>query len=96
MQSNQEIHRISSSRNGGRLFNDRCSCLWFSNVGRAALLAIIFGGALALTTGCSSTGGGAKAGLIAPVINTQPGIVPEDDGVYQPPRSPGFNDLTGS
>lgn len=56
----------------------------------------MFGGAVVLTTGCSSPGGGVKAGLIAPVINTQPGSVIENDGFYQPPRSPGFNDLTGS
>ena len=47
-------------------------------------------------TGRSSTGGGAKAGLMASVITAQPGTVPEDDGGYQTPRSPSFNDSTAS
>jgi len=96
MQSNQKIDRIAGPRNGGHLFNDRCSCLGLSDVGRAALLAIILGGVVAITTGCSSTEGSVRVGLIAPVVKTQAGTVPEDDSVYQPPRSPGFNDLTGS
>ena len=29
---------------------------------------------------------------MASVINAQPGTVPEDDGGYQTPRSPSFND----
>jgi hypothetical protein len=77
------------------MFNDRF-CLWFSNVRRTALLAMVLGGVVALTTGCSSTGRAVNAGLIAPVVKAQPGIIPEDDSIYQPPQSPGFNDLTGS
>lgn len=96
MRSKQEIDRIARARSDGHIFNDRDSCPCFSDKGRAALLAIVFGGAVALTTGCSSPGGGVTAGLIAPVINTQSGSVIENDGFYQPPRSPGFNDLTGS
>jgi hypothetical protein len=34
---------------------------------------------------------GAKAGLIATAINTQSGIVPEADNVYQPSRNLGFS-----
>jgi hypothetical protein len=60
---------------------------------RAALLAIVLAGTVVFTTGCSSTGGGAKARLIVP--DSQPGIVAEDDGGYEPARNPGFNDLTG-
>ena len=77
------------------MFNDRCSSLGLSDVGRAALLAIVLGGVVA-ASGCSSTEGSVRAGLIAPVIKTQAGTVSEDDSVYQPPRSPGFNGLTGS
>ena len=95
MQSNQKIDRIAGPRNGGRIFNDRCSCLRFSDVGRAALLAIALGGVVA-ASGCSSTEGSVRAGLIAPVVKTQAGTVPEDEGFYRPPRSLGFNDLTGS
>jgi len=96
MRSNQRIDRIAGPRNGGNIFNDRCFFYLFSDRGRAALLAIVFGGVVAITTGCSSTEGSVRAGLIAPVIKTQTGTVPEDDGFYRPPRSPGFNDLTGS
>jgi hypothetical protein len=78
------------------MFNDRCSSLGFNDAGRAALLAIFLGGVVAVTSGCSSTEGSVRAGLIAPVIKTQAGTVPERDGFYRPPRSPGFNDLTGS
>jgi len=45
---------------------------------RAALLAVVFGVAVVLATGCSSTGGGVKAGLITPVINSQQGAVLEN------------------
>jgi hypothetical protein len=75
MQSNQEIDRIALPRSDGHMFNDLCSCPWSSDMGRATLLAIVLGGAVAFTTGCLSTGGGAKGGLIAPVTNSQPGIV---------------------
>ena len=42
----------------------------------------------------ASTRGGTKAGLIAPVMNAQPGIVAKEDGGYKPPRSPSFYDST--
>jgi hypothetical protein len=96
MQSNQKVDRIAGPLNGKHMFNDRCSCLGLSDVGRSALLAIVLGGVVAVTSGCSSTEGSVRAGLIAPVIKTQAGTVSEDDSVYQPPRSPGFNDLIGS
>ena len=96
MQSNQETHRIVRPLSDGHMFNHGCSCLWFCGRARAASLAIVLAGTVGLTTGCSSTGGSAKAGLIASLINAQPGVVPEDDGGYLPPRSPSFNDSTGS
>ena len=96
MRSNQRIDRIAGPRNGEHMFNDRCSALGFNNVGRAALLAIVLDGVVAITAACSSTEGSVRAGLIAPVVKTQAGTVPEDEGFYRPPRSPDFNDLTGS
>jgi len=95
MRSNQETHRIARALSDGHMFNNGCLCLWFWSRARAAWLAIVLAGTVGITTGCSSTGGGAKAGLIASVINAQRGTVPEGDGGYQPPRSPGFNDSTG-
>ena len=57
--------------------------------------AAFFGLALLLATGCASTGGGVRTGLIAPLTTAQQGSVQENDGFYQPPWSPGYNDLTG-
>ena len=96
MQWNQDIDRIGRPQRDGHIVNNRCCFSGFSDGGRAALLAIVLGGVVAVTSGCSSTGEGVKAGLIAPVMKTQAGTVPEDGSFYQPPRSPGFNDLTGS
>ena len=62
---------------------------------QSALLVLLFGLMVVLTTSCTSTGGGVKAGLIAPVINVSQASANENGG-YQPPRSPGFNQLTGS
>jgi len=64
----------------------------FTNIAQVAF----FGLAVLVATGCASTGGGFRTGLIAPVATTLQGSVQEDDGFYHPPRSPGFNDLTGS
>jgi hypothetical protein len=96
MQLNQHIDKMARPWSNAKMLNDRCSGLFFDDIGRAALLAVIFGLALVLATGCSSTGGGVKAGLISPVTSAHQGSVREDDGFYQPPRSPGFNDLSGS
>jgi len=64
----------------------------FTNIAQAAF----FGLAVLLAAGCASTDGGVKTGLIAPVTTAHQGSAQEGDGFYQPPRSPGYNDLTGS
>ena len=96
MQFNQHIDKMTRPWSNAQMLNDRCSGLFFNDIGRAALLAVLFGLAIVLTTSCSSTGGSVKAGLIFPVTSAHQGSVREDNGFYQPPRSPGFNDLTGS
>jgi hypothetical protein len=78
------------------MLNDRCSGFFFNDMGRAALLAVIFGVVVMLATGCSSTGTGISTGVVSPVLATQGRSDSQDDSWYQPPRSPGFNDLTGS
>lgn len=83
---------VCFSRHGG-LLNSQCSGLFLKDVRRSALLALVFGLTVVLTTGCSSGDGGVKAGLIAPVAGY---VSTLEGGFYQPPRSPGFNDLTGS
>jgi hypothetical protein len=96
MQSNQHMERMTRPWSSAKTLNDRCSGFFCNDMGRAALLAVVFGVVVVLATDCSSTGGGVKAGLIAPVTSAPQDSVPEDDGFYHPPRSPGFNDLTGS
>ena len=59
-----------------------------TDIAHAAFVGLAF----LLAAGCASTGGGVRTGLIAPVTTAHQ----EGDGFYQPPRSPGYNDLTGS
>jgi hypothetical protein len=61
----------------------------FTNIAQAAF----FGLAVLLATGCASTGGGVRTGLIAPVTTAHHGSVQEDNGFYHPLRG---DDLTGS
>jgi hypothetical protein len=66
------------------------------DIRRLALVAMAFSVAGLATTGCSSMGQDVKARLIVPVPSSNEYVVGYDDGSYLPPRSPGFNDLTGS
>jgi hypothetical protein len=61
------------------MLNYGCSGLFLNDMGRTALLAVVFGGTVVLATGCSSTGGGVKAGLITPVINSHQGAASENN-----------------
>jgi len=92
MQSDEVTGRTGRPRSDAYMVNDDCSCFWFWGMARAALVGIVLAGTVPFTTGYSSTGGSAKGGLIASVSKAQPDTVPEDDGGYQPPRSPSFND----
>ncbi len=96
MQSNQHIERPALPWSNARTLNDRYFGFFFNDMGRAALLAVIFAVVVMLTTGCSSTGTGISTRLVSPVLATQGNSDSQDDGWYRPPRSPGFNDLTGS
>ena len=91
----QNIDKMGSFFSKARMLDDRCSGLFFKDFGRAALLGVILGLAIVLGTGCTSMGDGVRAGLIAPVTNGHQSSIGEDDDFYQPPRSPGYNDLTG-
>jgi hypothetical protein len=64
----------------------RCSDLFFREIRRPALLGVIFGLAVVLATGCSSTGEGLKAELVAPTAEDRP---------YDP-AEPGFHPTTVS
>jgi hypothetical protein len=96
MQSNQHIEKTALPWSNARTLNDRCSGFFFNDMGRAALLAVIFSVVIMLATGCSSTGTGISARLVSPVLATQGNSDSQDDAWYQPPRSPGFHDETGS
>jgi hypothetical protein len=77
---NKMIKRVSKYRKCG-----------FAGLAQAAL----FGLAVLLSTGCASTGGGVRAGLIAPVTAAHEGSVQEGMGLYEPPENPDLNSLTG-
>jgi hypothetical protein len=79
MQLNQHIEKMARPWSSAKMLNDRCSGFFFNDMGRVALLAVVFGVAIVLATGCSSAGGGVKAGLITPVINSQQAAVPENN-----------------
>jgi hypothetical protein len=79
MQSHPHIEKMARPWSSAKLLNDRCSGFFINDMGRAALLAVLFGVAVVLATGCSSTGGGVKAGLITPVINSQQDPVRENN-----------------
>jgi hypothetical protein len=96
MQSNQYIEKTALPWSNAKTLNDHCSGFFLNDKGRAALLAVIFGVVVMLATGCSSTGTRLSARLVSPVLATQGNSDSQDDGWYQPPRSPGFNDETGS
>jgi hypothetical protein len=75
----------------------RCSGLFLNIVRPMALLAVLFSVAALAITGCASTGEGPKAGLTSPATGRQEDSYSDDaiDAIYQPPRSPGFNELAG-
>lgn len=93
---NQHIVNTAPPSSIGSLRAGYCSRVLLHYVGRAELLAVVLGVTVALATGCSSTGTGMNARLVSPVLTTQRNSDPQDDGWYQPPRSPGFDDLFGS
>ena len=69
-----------------KMSNDRCFGVFFSEIRRRALLGVIFGFAVVLANGCSSTGEGLKAGLMAPIAEDRP----------FDPAEPGFSPTTVS
>jgi hypothetical protein len=79
----------------GRLVRHHCFGVLLNRIKHSPLIALLLAATVVLATGCSSTGTNFSARLISPSpINQQPSIS-EDNGSYQPPRSPGFNDLFG-
>jgi hypothetical protein len=52
-----------------KMLNNCCSGLFLNDLRRVVLLAVVFSLAGSATAGCSSTGEGFKAGLIAPATH---------------------------
>jgi hypothetical protein len=68
----------------------------FRNIGRCALVAVALGLSAMLATGCSSTEEGFQAKLTRSAPTTRRVTESEDNGAYQPTRSPAFDpDLFG-
>ena len=96
MKLNQYIAKIVYFPSSGSLLTDDCSGTFFKEITRAALLTIVLGITVVLTTSCASTGNVVSARLIDPIGNNQQATNSENDGWYQPTRSPGFDpDLFG-
>jgi hypothetical protein len=96
MKLNQDIVKTACPAGSGRLLRDYCSRCSSDHIRREGLLAVGLGIRVVLAPGCSSTGTASYARLISPVQTNQQVSNFEDDGSYQPPRSPGFHDFFGS
>jgi hypothetical protein len=96
MKSNQHIVKTPCPAGSGRLLTDYCSRSFLDRIGREELLAVVLGITVVLAPGCSSTGTAFNTRLISPLQTNQQAANFENDGSYQPPRSPGFHDLFGS
>jgi hypothetical protein len=80
----------------GSLFTNYSSAAFSNQIGRAALLAVVLGVEVVLATGCSSTATATHPSLISPFPAAQQSPDLEENSLYQPARSPAFNDLFGS
>ena len=96
MRCSQDGDEMESRWSNAKMPSDHWFDRFLADIGFPALLALLFGLLVALTTSCTSTDGSVKAGLIAPVVNVSQTSADENSDFYQPPRSPGFNQLTGS
>jgi hypothetical protein len=71
MQLNQHIERMACLWSSAKMLNDRCSGLFFNDMGRGGVAS---GGFRCIGRACDRffvNGRGVKAGLIAPTINNQ-------------------------
>ena len=73
------------------ILTHHCSGFYLPNIGRCALLAVALGLSAMLATGCSSTGERFQARLTGSTPTTPRVREPEDNGGYQPTRSPAFD-----
>ena len=96
MKINQSIANTTNLPGNSRLLSSHGPGTFLNHMRRAALPAATLVVAVVLATGCSSTGAGLNARLISPIPADPRAPNSEDDSLYQPPRSPGFDsDLFG-
>jgi hypothetical protein len=74
----------------GSLLTNDCSGAFFKEITRAALLTIVLGITVVLTTSCASTRNAVSTRLISAVGNNQQATNSKNVSWYQPTRSPGF------
>ena len=86
----------SDRPSGGSLLTDPCTGIFVNEIKQTAFLIVTLSVIVVLATGCASTGSSANARLISPISTNQQDANFEDDGAYQPLRSPAFSDLFGS
>ncbi|HYY31710.1 MAG TPA: hypothetical protein VE860_27445 [Chthoniobacterales bacterium] len=74
-----------------------CNCYGrFTNeVKRCALLAIVLGIVAVITTGCASTTAAVDPRPVTSISANIQATDADANNIYQPARSPGFNELTG-
>jgi hypothetical protein len=96
MKLKQQAVKTALPSGPGRLVRHHCFGVFSNQIRQSPLLAVVLATTIVLATGCSSIGTGFSARLISPNPANQQTSNSEDDGWYQPPRSPGFNDLFGS
>jgi hypothetical protein len=96
MRMNKYIVNTSYSIHAN-VISSHCSEAIVVNLRRVALPAVLLAVAVALGTGCSSTGVGFSPLLIRgplPAVQQNSGL--EENPWNQPPRSPAFNDLVAA
>ena len=96
MKMNQYIGKTVYRSSSGKVLTDHRSDVSLTRIRRAALLTVVLGMTAVVATSCSSTGNGFTARLVSPVSPAQHGSDHENEGWYEPARSPAFNeDLFG-
>jgi hypothetical protein len=96
MKISQYIIKLVCSSSSGSLLTDHCSGVVLNQIRRAVLLTVALGVTVVLAAGCAATSNGINARLISPVSNNQEASNSEDEGSYQPARSPAFSDFFSS
>jgi hypothetical protein len=96
MKINQPIVKTTYPPGNSRSLRSLGPGTVLNHMRRAALPAVTLVVAIVLATGCSSTGAGLNARLISPIPTDPRAPNSEDDSLYQPQLSPGFDsDLFG-